>query len=83
MWEIRTRETPYKDVRGGRVTFRDKIKGGKRPDILYSVFDGKYAHLIVRCWLTDPRARPTFEEIVPRLDTMYTTIPSAVDDVAE
>eukprot|EP01132_Coremiostelium_polycephalum_P006126 gene6126-7632_t len=68
LWEIVTREDPYQ----GMPTFQIVISVGQhklRP-ILPPNVSAPLTRLITECWSEDPSQRPSFQEIVKRLEAM-------------
>ncbi|KAN0055447.1 hypothetical protein ACTA71_008558 [Dictyostelium dimigraforme] len=68
LWEIVTREDPYQ----GMPTFQIVISVGQhklRPIVPPQV-SAPFTRLITECWSEDPQQRPSFQEIVKRLEAM-------------
>lgn len=65
LWEMATREDPYRGMPPFQVVFAvgtQKI----RPSVPSSCPSG-WARLMVDCWAEDPEARPSFDEVIQRL----------------
>ncbi|KAN0028998.1 hypothetical protein ACTFIV_010866 [Dictyostelium citrinum] len=68
LWEMVTREDPYQ----GMPTFQIVISVGQhklRPIVPPQV-SAPFTRLITECWSEDPQQRPSFQEIVKRLEAM-------------
>lgn len=67
LWEILTRETPYKGVNPANIPYQVSL--GKRPDVsaIASSCPSKLKEIMVECWNSNPALRPTFNNIVERL----------------
>jgi len=68
LWEIVTREDPYQ----GMPTFQIVISVGQhklRPIVPPQV-SAPFTRLITECWSEDPAQRPSFTDIVKRLESM-------------
>jgi serine/threonine protein kinase/2',3'-cyclic-nucleotide 2'-phosphodiesterase (5'-nucleotidase family) len=68
LWELLTREDPYSGMSTAAVAvgvLRDEL----RPDIPDYAPD-EYVKLMTNCWDQDPSVRPTFLEIMTRLEGM-------------
>eukprot|EP01133_Synstelium_polycarpum_P013424 gene13424-15818_t len=68
LWELVTREDPYQ----GMPTFQIVISVGQhklRPIVPPHV-SAPFTRLITECWSEDPTQRPSFQEIVKRLESM-------------
>ncbi len=44
-----------------------QVFSGKRPAVDLAVMPAGYAALLQECWATDPPARPSFSDIIPRM----------------
>lgn len=76
LWELISREEPYKGQGGVQVAYM-AVEQGLRPQI--PVFTPPaMADLMVECWNEDPCLRPDFGEILERLFAMTKSIPDAV-----
>lgn len=71
MWEMYTRVRPFKNMNPRWVAERiihDKI----RPSLSDAdTWDSNYVALMKQCWEQDYTARPSFEEILHRLEELY------------
>ncbi|GAM27271.1 hypothetical protein SAMD00019534_104460 [Acytostelium subglobosum LB1] len=68
LWELVTRQDPYQ----GMPTFQIVISVGQhrlRP-VVPSNVSGAFTRLLTECWSEDPTQRPSFQEIVKRLEGM-------------
>eukprot|EP00793_Prasinoderma_coloniale_P001386 PRCOL_00005161-RA len=72
LWELLTQEEPFKGL--APMQIMRLIDRGERPAIPAGVSAG-YRELIEQCWATDPDARPTFDEVVERLEALARTLP--------
>ena len=61
MWEITSHEKPFHDVAHDKVLALRILKGF-RPEITEDT-PPFYKHLMQKCWHSDPRQRPTAQEI--------------------
>jgi len=70
MWEILTRETPYKGLNTGQICSQ-VLTANLRPDLSAVPADTPqdWVRLMQRCWLLQPSDRPTFSQILDFLDT--------------
>ena len=70
MWEILTRETPYKGMNTGQICSQ-VLTMNLRPDLSAVPADTPqdWVRLMQRCWHTQPQDRPTFSQILDFLDT--------------
>jgi len=69
LWEIFTREVPYADMSAIEAAY-EVAKNNLRPYISLGITPRKKA-LICRCWHEDPKARPSFEDILGLLPSLY------------
>lgn len=65
LWEIATRETPYQGMPSARVMM--SVCNGMRPLIPLTV-SKEWSSLISDCWHEAPRLRPSFDQVLLRLD---------------
>jgi len=68
LWEMLTREIPFKGMEGVQVAWVVVVQE-ERPTIP-TTCPPKFAELLKKCWLTDPKLRPTFVEIRQILEAM-------------
>jgi serine/threonine protein kinase/class 3 adenylate cyclase len=68
MWEVLTRQIPYGGDRP-EVVIQQVLSQGRRPEIPSDIPE-PVASLIRQGWAEDPAARPTFKEIVTRLNAV-------------
>ena len=71
LWEIYTRRVPYANARDFQEV-KEGILGGQRPDFPVCRLLG-YRELVEKCWLTSADERPTFTEIIGKLQHMTLT----------
>lgn len=68
LWELNTCKKPFDGL--SRDTFYEQVvHGGERPPI-NKKWPDNLSSLISDCWGEKPADRPTFEEVVKRLDVM-------------
>ncbi|KAG9389553.1 Protein tyrosine kinase [Carpediemonas membranifera] len=67
LWELATRTFPYTGM--GMYEIARHVKGRKRPAVPEAI-PGWMAELMTKCWAHHPTTRPTFAEIVKRLETI-------------
>jgi serine/threonine protein kinase len=67
LWEMITREEPFKGMPPFQVILLVGTQG-QRPDIP-NYCPPQYAQLIEDCWQEDPDKRPSFEDIITRLES--------------
>jgi len=67
LWEILTRKSPFANVRSFDEFLDDVIDNHKRPPFPDSIDPGLRA-LVEACWAPNPKKRPSFAEILDRLD---------------
>jgi len=72
LWELLTRQKPFPHHTKYEV-FRESVCRGERPPIPPET-DPILADLINRCWASDPNLRPSFSEIVERLDIVLANV---------
>lgn len=70
MWEILTRETPYRGLNTGQICSQ-VLTTNLRPDLSAVPADmpQEWVRLMQRCWQFQPSDRPTFSQILDFLDT--------------
>jgi len=68
MWEIYTRKTPFEGVHPIRLL--SMIDEGFRPEIPNDC-PNQYSNLMKECWKGNAEFRPTWSEVVSKLQTMY------------
>lgn len=66
LWEILTAEIPFKGLQGFQVAWI-VVENHERP-IIPSSCPQQLSNLIQQCWQGDPAFRPSFSEILERLD---------------
>ena len=71
LWELLTREVPYKGMQPMQVAI-NVMTSGLRPH-LPEDGDPKYLALVEACWDQDPNRRPTFPRILRTLNDMFET----------
>lgn len=65
LWELASREPPYKQLSGIQVSIEvveKKLRPPVSPD-----WPKPFSNLMERCWGEDPSSRPTFKEILGEL----------------
>ena len=77
VYEIMTNEVLYSNM--NQFQLLSKVCAGYRPSFRYPIASS-YEELIKDCWKDDPKERPTFEQIVFRLQTDKGFITSNVDE---
>lgn len=73
MWEMLERKSPYPESMGAAIEIVQACKQGYRPHFSNtnsSPTVQRLQSLISRCWVTDPGARPSCEEILKDLQEM-------------
>ncbi|XP_038059770.1 mitogen-activated protein kinase kinase kinase 20-like [Patiria miniata] len=68
LWELLTREVPFKGVEGFQVAWAVVEKNERLA--IPSTCPDKLAALILPCWETDPKKRPAFKDILKTLDRL-------------
>ena len=68
LWELLTRDTPYKDMQPMQVGLA-VLNRGLRPHVPEDTPED-YAALMRACWNADPVKRPSFSQIIPALQSM-------------
>jgi serine/threonine protein kinase len=68
LWELLTRDTPYKDMQPMQVGLA-VLNRGLRPEIPHDTPED-YAALMRACWNADPMKRPSFAQIIRALQSM-------------
>jgi len=68
LWEIASREPPYRNINGVQVSI-EVVQNDLRPNIPKKTPE-MFVRLMRRCWDRDPNKRPTFIEIIKELETM-------------
>uniref|UniRef100_A0A8C1LED2 Sterile alpha motif and leucine zipper containing kinase AZK n=1 Tax=Cyprinus carpio TaxID=7962 RepID=A0A8C1LED2_CYPCA len=69
LWEMLTREIPFKGLEGLQVAWL-VVEKSERLTIPSSCPDS-FACLMRSCWLTDPKDRPLFKHILSTLESMW------------
>eukprot|EP00727_Mastigamoeba_balamuthi_P004347 m51a1_g13910 putative serine-threonine protein (1906) ;mRNA; r:772429-786691 len=76
LWGLWNKREPFSgDKYRELYLLSDFVAKGGRPEIAGD-FDPQVAELVVQCWDTDPRRRPTFTEIAARVRALYDTRPN-------
>ncbi|KAG7464022.1 hypothetical protein MATL_G00182870 [Megalops atlanticus] len=68
LWEMLTREIPFKGLEGLQVAWL-VVEKGERLTIPSSC-PASFAELMRKCWLTEPKERPMFKQILMTLESM-------------
>lgn len=79
LWELWTRRRIFKGVPQVDV-YRAVIAGEMPP--LPSGCDSTYARLVRACWHADPAQRPSFEDMIPTLETVSTSAAASSDETS-
>jgi serine/threonine protein kinase len=69
LWQMLSGELPYKTYTAPLQVVYDVVGLGLRPEIPSDTPEAVTA-LLEECWAAEPNDRPTFEEIVSRLEEM-------------
>ena len=78
LYELFVCDEPFKDF-GLNTLYSKVILNGERPEFKYPI-PHCYRDLITRCWSSDPRDRPTFQDIVKELRTNKEFIIDTIDE---
>ena len=71
MWEIISRRVPYEDREFEFIEdVKDTVLSGVRPTLPQIDARANYVDLMRRCWSGHPDERPSFSDIVARLQQM-------------
>ncbi|XP_060113057.1 mitogen-activated protein kinase kinase kinase 20 isoform X1 [Heteronotia binoei] len=68
LWEMLTREVPFKGLEGLQVAWLVVEKNERLT--IPSCCPGSFAELMHQCWEADPKKRPAFKQIISILDSM-------------
>uniref|UniRef100_A0A8C2DKK1 Mitogen-activated protein kinase kinase kinase MLT-like n=1 Tax=Cyprinus carpio TaxID=7962 RepID=A0A8C2DKK1_CYPCA len=68
LWEMLTREVPFKGFEGLQVAWL-VVEKHERPTIPSSC-PASFADLMRRCWIAEPKERPQFKQVLSTLETM-------------
>ncbi|XP_008116326.2 mitogen-activated protein kinase kinase kinase 20 isoform X1 [Anolis carolinensis] len=68
LWEMLTREVPFKGLEGLQVAWL-VVEKNERLTIPSSCPES-FAELMLQCWEADPKKRPSFKQIISILDSM-------------
>lgn len=70
MWEIMTRQTPYKNMESPQALMKFVTVEGGRPDLklVPPECPQNFKALMIRCWDQDPTKRPDFRTILDALN---------------
>jgi len=71
MWEVLTRQTPYKGKNPAQILFA-VVNQQERPSqaLIPPSVPSALRSLMVKCWHQDPSSRPTFDQILTQLDSL-------------
>jgi len=72
LWEIATSQKLFSEFDDWEP-FKKAVCTGHRPDIPKNI-PHSFANLMTRCWHEDPKKRPSFQEIIFRLDEVYVDV---------
>ena len=78
LWEIASREAPYKTLNGYQVSI-DVVENNLRPTVS-SEWPKPFTKMMERCWADDPSTRPTFKEILAELRSIRQQMKRSVGD---
>ncbi|XP_062383786.1 protein kinase Npk [Sardina pilchardus] len=70
LWEMLTREVPFKGFEGLQVAWL-VVEKHERPTVPSSC-PASFAELMRKCWLAEPKERPVFKQIMSTLESMST-----------
>jgi serine/threonine protein kinase len=68
-WQVVTACEPFNDAKTG-FQLRDMVVAGARPSLEHAAFSNTpagFTALLARCWHSDPRLRPSADEVVRTL----------------
>ncbi|XP_063068162.1 mitogen-activated protein kinase kinase kinase 20-like [Engraulis encrasicolus] len=68
LWEMLTREVPFKGFEGLQVAWL-VVEKNERPTIPSSC-PASFAELMRKCWLAEPKERPVFKQILSTFESM-------------
>ncbi|CAB4028596.1 mitogen-activated kinase kinase kinase 20 isoform X2, partial [Paramuricea clavata] len=68
LWEMLTREVPFKGMEGVQVAWFVVTKEERLT--IPSTCPSPFANLMKECWQSEPKDRPSFKEIIPILEKM-------------
>ncbi|KAL2087842.1 hypothetical protein ACEWY4_016670 [Coilia grayii] len=68
LWEMLTREIPFKGFEGLQVAWL-VVEKHERPTIPSSC-PASFAELMRKCWLAEPKERPVFKQVLSTLESM-------------
>ena len=68
LWEIASRKPPYAEITN-RNELYNKLKEGLRPKIPKDC-PLEISKLMRKCWVRNPGVRPSFKEIVKKLESL-------------
>lgn len=71
IWEILTRETPYREITPLEIPTR-VLHRGERPNLslIPSSCPIELRNLMIECWSQSPMARPSFDRIIEVLENI-------------
>ncbi|XP_067650427.1 mitogen-activated protein kinase kinase kinase zak-1-like [Haliotis asinina] len=83
LWELLTHEVPFKGIEGFQVAWLVVEKGERL--LVPSTCPSCFGQLMKDCWELDPKKRPTFKQILARLDAMLQdeTLPNQTNSFLE
>ena len=68
LWELLTKEVPFNGIEGFQVAWLVVEKGERL--MIPSSCPPSFGKLMEKCWLVDPKLRPSFKQILNQLKTM-------------
>jgi len=77
LWEIITRKPPFSDVVSFEQFITDVVDNNKRPELPTDILPS-LRELVEDCWAPDRKKRPSFADILKRLDCI--TLESLISD---
>ncbi|XP_046544214.1 mitogen-activated protein kinase kinase kinase 20-like [Haliotis rubra] len=83
LWELLTHEVPFRGIEGFQVAWLVVEKGERL--LVPSTCPSCFGQLMKDCWELDPKKRPTFKQILARLDAMLQdeTLPDQTNSFLE
>jgi sterile alpha motif and leucine zipper-containing kinase AZK len=72
MWEMVAVKIPFDGMEAMQAAYA-VMNESYRPEIPSPTLP-EYAQMIRDCWHQDPEARPSWEEVIPRLESMLTKL---------
>lgn len=76
LWEVLSRQKPFKDV-DNTYSIMWKIHKGERPPLIPFDFPERIKNLITACWATKPELRPSMQLVVKEMNELVLAFPGA------